>query len=164
MNKFHRKCLLIDTNLLLLLLVGKLNPSLIKTEKITDSQGFDEADFKQLRDFASQFQKLVTTPHILTEVSNHADKIKGANHGKFIQQFISLIEILDERSEASRVLASADTFERFGLTDTAIRQLAKENILVITVDFALAGYLHKKGLAVINFNHVRQLPQTHWTY
>ena len=75
MNKFHRKCLLIDTNLLLLLLVGKLNPSLIKTEKITDSQGFDEADFKQLRDFASQFQKLVTTPHILTKVSNHADKI-----------------------------------------------------------------------------------------
>jgi hypothetical protein len=141
MNKIHRKCLLIDTNLLLLLLVGSLNPSLIRQEKITANQGFDEADFNQLRDFVGQFQKLVTTPHVLTEVSNHADKIKGANKGKFFQQFISLIEKLDERSGASKFLAKTDIFERFGLTDTAISLLAKENLLVLNVDFPLAGYL-----------------------
>ena len=156
--------MLIDTNLLLLLLIGSLNPSLIRQEKITGNQGFDEADFNQLRNFVGQFQKLITTPHILTEVSNHADKIKGANHGKFFQRFMSLIETLDERSEASKVLAQTDTFERFGLTDTAIRHLAKENILVLTVDFPLAGYLQKKGLNVINFHNVRLIPQTDWPY
>ena len=164
MNNIHRKSLLIDTNLLLLLLIGSLDPSLIQKEKITANQGFDEADFNQLRNFAVKFQKLVTTPHILTEVSNHADKIKGASHGKFFQRFMSLIETLDERSEASKILAKTDTFERFGLTDTAIRHLAKENILVLTVDFPLAGYLQKKGLKVINFNNVRQIPQTDWAY
>jgi hypothetical protein len=164
MNNIHRKCLLIDTNLLLLLLIGSLDPSLIRREKITANRGFDETDFNQLRDFVGQFQKLVTTPHILTEVSNHADKIKGTNHGKFIQRFMSFIETLDECSETSKVLAKTEPFQRFGLTDTAISHLATENFLVLTVDFPLAGYLQKKGLNVINFNHVRQIPQTDWAF
>lgn len=156
--------MLIDTNLLLLLLIGSLNPSLIRKEKITANQGFDEGDFNQLRDFAVTFQRLVTTPHILTEVSNHTDKIKDANHGKFFQQFISLIGKLDEYSEASKLLAKTETFARFGLTDTAISHLANESILVLTIDFPLAGYLHKKGVNVINFNKVRRMPQADWAF
>lgn len=163
MNKFHRKSLLIDTNLLLLLLIGSLNPSRIRKEKITANQGFDEDDFKQLLDFAVTFQTWVTTPHILTEVSNHADKIKGANHGGFFQHFVSLIERLDECSAPSKLLAKTETFTRFGLTDTAISHLAIESILVLTIDFPLAGYLHKKGVNAINFNNVRRIPQTDWT-
>jgi rRNA-processing protein FCF1 len=164
MNNFHRKYLLIDTNLLLLLLVGSLNPSLIQKEKITANQGFDEADFNQLRDFAIKFQKLVTTPHILTEVSNHADKIGGANKGEFFQQFISLIEKLDERSESSKLLAKTDAFVRFGLTDTAISRLANRNCVVLTIDFPLSGYLQSKGVSAINFNNVRRIPQTDWAF
>jgi hypothetical protein len=47
MKKFHRKGLLIDTNLLLLLLVGSVDPSLIAINKITANQGFDKLDFDQ---------------------------------------------------------------------------------------------------------------------
>lgn len=164
MNKFHRKYLLLDTNLFLLLLVGSLDSSLIQKEKVTANQGFDVTDFNQLRNFVSQFQKIVTTPHILTEVSNHADKIKNADHLNFFQRFISLIEKTDEHSEPSKFLAKTDTFDRFGLTDTAIIHLAKQNFLVLTVDFPLAGYLQKKGLNVINFNNVRRIPQTDWGF
>ena len=156
--------MLIDSNLLLLLLIGSLNPSLIRKEKITANQDFNEADFNQLRGFIGQFQKLVTTPHILAEVSNHADKIKGPNHGKFFQQFIALIEQLDECSEASKSLAKADTFTRFGLTDTAISHLAKENVFVLTVDFPLSGYLQKKGVNAINFHNVRLMPHANWIF
>lgn len=163
-NKFHRKNLLIDTNLLLLLLIGSLSPSLVRKQKITANQGFDEADFNQLRDFACGFQNWVTTPHILTEVSNHAEKVKGLDHGKFIQQFISLIDKLDEYSETSKLLSKTDAFARFGLTDTAISHLVDEKFLVLTVDFPLAGYLQKKGVNVINFNHVRQIPQGDWAF
>ena len=122
MNKFHRNSLLIDTNLLLLLLIGRLNPELIRTIKITANQDFDEGDFNQLRNFVGNFQKLVTTPHILTEVSNHAEKIKGTDHWKFLQQFISLIESdkMEEHSESSKLLAKTESFVKFGLTDTAI--------------------------------------------
>lgn len=155
--------MLVDTNLLLLLLIGSLSPALIRKEKITANQGFNEADFNQLRDFSCRFQRWVTTPHILTEVSNHADKVKEPNHGKFIQKFMSLIDKLDECSETSKLLAKTDAFARFGLTDTAISHLANESFLVLTVDFPLAGYLQKKGVTVINFNHVRQIPQCDWT-
>jgi hypothetical protein len=162
MNRFHRKNLLLDTNLLLLLLVGSFDPSKIRTHKITANQGFNETDFDQLRNFTCTFQKLVTTPHILTEVSNHADKIKGTNHLKFLQQFISLIETLDEHLEASKLIVKTDVFVRFGLTDAAISRLAYKDFLVITVDSPLAGFLQKKGVNVVNFNHVRRASQTSW--
>ena len=162
MNRFHRKNLLVDTNLLLLLLVGSFDPSKIRTHKITANQGFNETDFYQLRNFTCTFQKLVTTPHILTEVSNHADKIKGTDHLKFLQKFISLIETLDEHFEASRLIANTDVFVRFGLTDAAISRLAHKDFLVVTVDSPLAGYLQKKGVNVVNFNNVRRASQTSW--
>jgi len=161
MNKNHRKYLLMDTNLLLLLLIGSLGPARIRTEKVTANQGFDEQDYQQLCDFVGHFQKLVATPHILTEVSNHADKIKG-NRGELLQPFIALIEKLDERSEASEVLARTDAFVRFGLTDAAISHLADESFVVLTTDFPLSGFLRKKGVNVLNFNHVRRIPQTAW--
>lgn len=162
MNRFHRKNLLLDTNLLLLLLVGSFDPSKIQTHKITANQGFNETDFRQLRNFTCTFQKLVTTPHILTEVSNHADKIKGTDHLKFLQQFISLIETLDEHLEASKLIVKTDVFVRFGLTDAAISRLAHKDFLVVTVDSPLAGYLQKNGVNVINFNNVRRASQTSW--
>ena len=164
MNRFHRKNLLLDTNLLLLLLVGSFDPSKIRTQKITANQGFSETDFNQLLNFVCRFQKLVTTPHILTEVSNHADKIKGVDKGKFLYQFLSLIEKMDERFEPSRLLAKTDAFVRFGLTDAAISQLANGNFVVLTEDFPLAGYLEKNGVKVIKFNVVRQMSQMGWIF
>ena len=163
MKPFHRNSLLIDTNLLILLLVGSCNPSLIGTNKITANQGFDEEDFNSLRDFIGRFQKLVTTPHILTEVSNHTEKIKGVDHPQIISQFAQWIETLEEHSESSKQLAKTEAFARYGLTDSAVSHLANKNLLVLTIDLQLAGYLHKRGVNVINFNHVRHVPQDEWS-
>ena len=164
MNKFQRRSLLIDTNLLLLLLIGSFDPSRIRTCKVTANQGFNETDFNQLRNFVCRFQKLVTTPHILTEVSNHAEKIKGMDKGKFLCQFLSLIEKMDERLNTSRLLAKTEAFVRFGLTDAAISHLANGNFVVLTEDFPLAGYLQKRGVSVVNFNIVRQMSQSGWIF
>ena len=155
---------MIDTNLLLLLLVGSSDPSKIRTCKITANQGFSETDFNLLRDFVCRFQKLITTPHILTEVSNHAEKIKGVDKGEFLTQFLSLIERMDERFEVAESLAKTDAFIRFGLTDAAISHLANGDFVAPTEDFPLAGYLQKRGVKVVNFNVVRQMSQAGWTF
>jgi len=160
MGKHYHKGLLSDTNVLLLLLVGSLDSKLIGNFKITANHGFDEADFNLLLAFVGKFQKIVTTPHILTEVSNHADKMKGDNHKKIFDRFISLIEQLDERGESAKMLTKTDAFVRFGLTDTAIGSLASKNLLVLTVDLRLVGYLQKKNVDVVNFNHLRQMTLT----
>jgi hypothetical protein len=160
MGKHRHKGLLVDTNVLLLLLIGSLDSKLIGNFKITANQGFDEADFNLLRAFVGKFQKIVTTPHILTEVSNHADKIKGDAHKKIFGRFVSLIEQLDEHTETTKALVKSDAFVRFGLTDTAISSLASKNFLVLTVDFPLVSYLQSKKADVINFNHLRQMTLT----
>ncbi len=158
MGNSHYKGLLIDTNVLLLLLVGSLDPKLTSQIKITANQGFDAADFYLLRTYIGRFQKLITTPHILAEVSNHADKIKSGFRQQVTQQLIALIEVLDERIESAKVLSRSDAFLRFGLTDAAIGRLATKDVCVLTVDLPLAGYLQKAGVAAINFNHLRYLP------
>jgi hypothetical protein len=160
MGKHRHKGLLVDTNVLLLLLIGSLDSKLIGKFKITANQGFDEADFNILRSFIEKFKTIVTTPHILAEVSNHADKIKGDDHKRIFGQFISLIQQLDEYAESTKLLVKSDAFVRFGLTDTAISSLASKNFLVLTVDFPLVGYLQTKKADVINFNHLRQMTLT----
>lgn len=156
MSKHYRQGLLADTNVLLLLLVGSLDRGLIK-HKIVSNQGFDEADFDFLYSFVGRFQKLITTPHILAEVSNHADKLKGKDHQRLFLKLASLIETMDEHSEPSKAISKSDAFLRFGLTDAAISCLAKKHFLVLTVDYKLAGYLQKQGAAAINFNNLRDV-------
>jgi hypothetical protein len=58
------------------------------------------------------------------------------------------------------MLTKTDAFVRFGLTDTAIGSLASKNLLVLTVDLRLVGYLQKKNVDVVNFNHLRQMTLT----
>jgi hypothetical protein len=64
----QQKSILVDTNLLLLLFLGTVNPARISKFKRT--QQFSDQDFYLLVSFLSGFDKVVTTPHILKEVSN----------------------------------------------------------------------------------------------
>jgi rRNA-processing protein FCF1 len=156
-HKYSRKGLLIDTNVLLLLLVGSLDRKLIGKSKITANQGFTTDDYEVLKTFIGNFQKVITTPHVLSEVSNHVDKFKGDYHREIFKSFACLIEESEEHFKAAQSLTNSEGFVTFGLTDVAISVLASEKILVLTSDFPLAGFLEKKGVDVINFNHLRQL-------
>lgn len=156
-RRYQRKGLLVDSNVLLLFLVGSLDPKRIGDFKITANQGFTEPDFDILRTFIDNFHKIITTPHILTEVSNHAGKIKGAIHQIIFQKLITLVERLEECAEPTKSLVKSDAFIKFGLTDTAISFLAEKRYLVLTVDLPLGGHLQKRGADVVNFNHMRQL-------
>lgn len=64
------KALLLDTNLLLLYLVGGKDPQLIDGARRLNA--YTEEDFDLLYEFieSNGFLQLVSTPHILTEVSN----------------------------------------------------------------------------------------------
>ena len=74
-EKYRNKGLLLDTNLLLLLLIGSGVPHLLETFKPIQNQGFKKKDFELLARACSFFKTLITTPHILTETSNHSGKV-----------------------------------------------------------------------------------------
>jgi hypothetical protein len=63
--------LLLDTNLLLLLFIAGKDISLIKKAKTLSA--YTEEDYELLQEFASRnrFTDLLTTPHIITEVSKY---------------------------------------------------------------------------------------------
>lgn len=100
---------------------------------------------------------IITTPHILTEVSNLSAQIDDSTRNDLFT-FLSLrIVLLDEFFEPSQDLVTNSEFQNYGLTDSAIYSLAsRQDIDVLTIDFRLAGQLSKKNITTINFNHLRK--------
>ncbi len=141
--------LLLDTNLLLLLIIGLHNRKLIGVNKRVNQ--FTEQDFEILIRFKNQFKKVFITPHILTETTNLLDPKMYILVKNLIDS--QLLEIYTD----SKTLVDGDVtcFVKFGLADVAIREVATKNILVLTDDFRLSSYLVSYQLPVYNFNHLR---------
>jgi hypothetical protein len=95
----------IDSNLLLLYLIGKFEPSLIRSFRRT--QQFSEAEFQLLTRFVGLFDKVLTLPNILTEVSNLAGQLPEDTASEFRESFRESIDLLDERYCESSVAAAA---------------------------------------------------------
>ena len=158
-SKYRNKGLLIDTNLLLLYLIGEINPRLIPAFNRT--RQFVVEDFTSLKRIITFFSKLITLPGILTEVSNLAgNDLKGDWRDGFFAKFAECIHLLSEAHVASAQACGTPAFAKFGLTDSAIILAGKDQYLTITTDAALAGYMERNQLDVINFNNIRLL---NWT-
>jgi hypothetical protein len=152
---YRRRELLIDTNLLLLYFVGASRPDRIRSFNRTSRYSVD--DFALLEQVISQFKRMTTTPHVLTEVSNLMGQCEEPWRSDLRGWLSAAIAGWNETSTASRSLAKAGHFPRFGLTDTAIADLAPGSCLILTDDRPLAGLLEAKGLAVIRFSDLQSI-------
>jgi len=153
--RYQNRGILIDTNLLLLFFVGKYDPDRITKFKNTMKFTIDE--FWLLAGFLDAFERLVTTPNVLTEVSNLSGQLPENLRALFYSDFANNISLVEEHYVPSLEASSFTLFNKFGLTDSGIIQLVKDKFLVLTDDFKLAGYLQNRGIDVINFNHIRTL-------
>jgi hypothetical protein len=153
--RYQNKGLLIDTNLLLLYFIGAYDPDRIPKFKRTMAFTVDE--FWLLASFLDVFDKLVTTPNVLTEVSNLSGQLAENLRAPFYSDFSNRIPLLEEHYVTSVSVSSSVHFNRFGLTDSGIVQLVRDNYLVLTDDLKLVGYLQNLGIDVVNFNHIRPL-------
>lgn len=152
-NAYKDKGLLIDTNLLLLFFVGLHNRKSIQRFKRTIQ--FTPNDFDFLAGVIQLFKQVVTTPSVLTEVSNLLGQLREGIRLSAFQRFSVGIQRFQEDFTPSRELAQERCFPKFGLTDAGIVHSAKGKFLVLTDDFRLAGYLERQGIDVVNFNHLR---------
>ncbi|MCA1630376.1 MAG: hypothetical protein LC785_04070 [Acidobacteria bacterium] len=153
--QYKSEGVLIDTNLLLLFFVGLYDPERIPKFKRTAT--FTVEDFQTLLGFFKFFGKVVTTPNILTEVSNLAGQLPEKLKQSFYPLFAQQLTLLEEHYATSAKLSSTEQFPRLGLTDSGIFDLSQNRYLVLTDDFRLAGYLDSRGIDVINFNHIRPM-------
>lgn len=154
-DKYRPKGILVDTNLLLLYFVGKFDSRRITTFKRTSQ--FTPEDFQLLNRLLGQFARIVTTPNVLAEVNSLSGQWGEPARSKYFLRFADEIEALEEEYVESRVAGREQLFARFGLTDTAIALVARDRFLVLTDDLKLALLLEYRGMAVLNFNHIRPL-------
>lgn len=148
--------LLVDTNLLLLYLIGGLRRELIRSFKRTSN--FSEAEFLLLAQIITHFNRSVTTtPHILTEVSNFLSQHHEPERSALLKFLGDSISSWNEEQPAAKQLVRRDFFPRFGLTDTGIVDVSRSSFLVLTNERALAGFLTKRNIAVLNFQDLKSL-------
>ncbi len=153
--RYRTRGILIDTNLLLLYFVGSYDPQRI--EKFKRTIIFTVEDFQRLVKLINYFETVVTTPNVLTEVSNLSNQLPQQVKGGYFQVFGQLTSNLQETYQPSEEICALPHFRRFGLTDSGIIDLAPEKYLILTDDFPLANYLQSANVDVINFNYIRTL-------
>lgn len=154
-GRYRAKGLLIDTNLLLLYVIGMYDQDRIPKFKRTMAFTIDE--FFLLATVFDSFDKIITTPNILTEVSNLSGQLPNNLHSYFSSDFAGRIPTLEERYIESGAISASVHFNKFGLTDAGIVDTVKGNYLVLTDDLKLFSYLQNLGIDAINFNHIRSL-------
>ena len=151
-SKYQAKGLLLDANLLLLFVIGSNDPSLIGKRKL--SQYLAE-DFVILKAFVRTFAKLVTTPHILTEVSNLlGDYPENQKRRELFRSFARSMTLLQEEHAESQPAAERSEFVFLGLTDCVSAELA-DQFLVLSSDARMIVKLQEASLDALNFNHFR---------
>ena len=146
--------LLIDTNLLVLFVVGTAAKEYIaRHKKLTE---FTVEDYNMLVNIVSGASEVLVTPNTLTETSNLAAYINEPARSKVLAVLRTVIASdSQERYVPSSVAAERKEFVRLGLADAALLEIAANDVTLLTTDFDLYNTALKKGAQALNFNHLR---------
>jgi hypothetical protein len=147
------RILLIDTNLLLVLVVGAYDRGQI--ERFKRTRAYTADDYDLLLRFIGGFGELVVTPNVLTEVSNLAGQLAEPLRSRVLAALSLLAVQVQERYFPSRDAAREPDFTRLGLADVSILLTAREPVAVLTDDLPLYLRLAAQDTYVVNFNHLR---------
>jgi rRNA-processing protein FCF1 len=148
--------LILDTNLLILFMLGSYSPNDIPSNNYTSS--YDKSDFDLLKRILEIQSSICITPQILAELSNQSFKIfYGNKKNKFLEILVNKLTKINEKYiELSELLKETELFYKFGFTDLSIFELAKKgNFVVLTDDHKLHNILEFNKLHSLNFTKLR---------
>lgn len=130
-----QKGIILDTNLLLVYLVGNWDLGKVGSAARTDDYTAD--DYYTLCNLIEQFGKLVVTPHILTEVCDLAEKDNLSYNGVLFEHLMELCcDLRERRQESVRVMKAHDRvpYRVVGLADAALVEASVKGYFVVTND------------------------------
>jgi hypothetical protein len=146
---------IVDANLLLVYVVGHVNPN--RLSKFTRTSQFDIQSYELLIELIGNFNPIITTPNILTEVCNLLGNLGEPERSQclFLVKYLTENKaIFQEFYVESEIATNEICFTRLELTDSVISHLAKDKYLVLTVDLTLHLHLLSLGIDSINFNNL----------
>lgn len=145
--------ILIDSNSLIVLILGLMNPSLINSHSKTSI--YEEEDFYNLLAAIKSIESIVVLPNIWTEVDNLLNKFNGGYKDLYVAKMINTIKITSEKYLESHLVENNNAFYDLGLSDTLILEFAKECEMLITSDSALSDYARAFGINVYDMKELK---------
>ena len=125
----------LDTNLLVLLVVGSESRELIP--KHGRLEHYSTEDYDILSELLEDADDLYVTPNTLTETSNLLGQHGEPERSLLMKRLQYLIHGSREIIVASAEASSNAKFERLGLTDAALLEIVTTDIPLLTVDLDL---------------------------
>lgn len=153
LSRYRSIGILLDTNLLLLYLIGLFDPDRIERFKRTEK--FSYEDFQILSRIMRPFNIIRTLPHVLAEVNSLSGQLHSNMLASFREIFKGQIELFEEASPTSINASQRPEFRYLGLTDAAIILESIGKWLVLTDDLPLFIALNRAGVDVLNFTAIR---------
>jgi len=144
---------LLDSNLFMVYCIGAIDPARISQEKVT--RQYNPADFRILDRFLGRFSRVLTTPNIMTEVSNLSGRLRldiQAVFRRWIRD--NFVQVLQEEYVPTIDAANQSSFERLGLTDAVINICAHAGNLTLTDDLDLSMVLQRQDLDCVHYTNV----------
>lgn len=124
--------ILLDASLLVLLVVGTLDASLIaKHRRLRD---YSVGDFRYLVDYIEHTAPLRVIPHVLAEASNLIGAHGDPERELMMEQLGLIVEASVELQIPSASGALRSEFPRLGLTDSMLLEAATSSIPLFTAD------------------------------
>jgi rRNA-processing protein FCF1 len=151
---------ILDTNLFVLLVIGRVFPRQVGVHKKVSSYTLD--DFQLVSGTVRGAARTIITPHIIAEISNHLVDKKPNKAGEINNVYFlfikDILKFIEEKYVEKQILLASEKLGTLGFTDSSILETARKyKYAVLTEDFALAKILEKEKLPVMNINAIRMV-------
>ncbi len=139
--------LIIDSNMLLLFIVGSINPKLLGLAKRVKE--YRPIDYDILCTYLSLFTEIILLPNTVSEVSNLLDQYAEDRRQRCLEFLAGLTAARCEKYVPSDIAAQQPEYMALGITDAAILCALEKETYLLTADLDLY-------LAAIYRNHHAQ--------
>jgi predicted nucleic acid-binding protein len=140
---------IIDTNIFILFLAGQINENRIKN--YTRNSLYTKEDYYFLLNILSHYDRIITSPNILTEVDNILNRITGEDKYKYLILVKTIYKQTMEKYIKTEIISQNMFFDTLGITDSAILMMAKESDLLISGDSSLCDYAKSLNIKTFDF-------------
>jgi hypothetical protein len=140
---------IIDTNIFILFLTGQINENRIKN--YTRNSLYTKEDYYLLLNILSTYDRIITSPNILTETDNILNRITVEDKYKYLILVKTIYKQTIEKYIKTESISQNWFFDTLGITDSAILMMAKESDLLISGDSCLCDYAKSLNIKTLDF-------------
>jgi hypothetical protein len=146
------KAIALDSQLLVLLIVGDEEPEFIQSHKRLG--GYSADDFELLKSRLEMADVLVLTPHVIAEASNLLRHCHDPMRSRLTRRLGEVAEEIKERHRKTSSFSGYPEFQQLGVADCMLLTDKKAELLTADVELWRAAIV--RGRSAYNFTHLRE--------